>query len=135
MGCSDSKALPNYDEFEIHRKVTKKSLDDFCNVLKIKIDLNILKQDISKLADLNKRLEELRTSSDKFDNDMKKLKDILTKQKESNDKLVLSKEKIVDEMCDESISKRKKFVDNLVKELESMGLNIKDLGIEDLLKF
>jgi hypothetical protein len=134
MGCSGSRAIPTNDEFEIQRKVTKKSLDDFINVLNKKIDLNALKTDLSKLNDLNQLFEDIKLLSDILDVDLKKLKDILAKQKEAKDKLVPGKEKIIEQMSDESVKNRKKFVDNLVKELEGLGLNIKDLGIEDLLK-
>jgi hypothetical protein len=135
MGCSGSRTLAENDEFEVQRKVSKKSLDEFTQILNKKIDLNALKTDISKLNDLNQRFEEIKQSSDKLDVDLKKLKDILAKQKEEKDKLSPAKEKMVEEMHDDSVKSRKKFVDNLINELEGLGLNIIDLGIEDLLKF
>lgn len=133
MGCSGSRNIPKDDEFEVQRIIAKKTLDEFNLILNKKLDLAANKLDASKLKELDEKLEGIRNFNDKFEQELKILKDIFTRQKEKKDKLVQNKEKIIQELHDDSVNHKKKFTENLLKQLESLGFDIKDMGLEQLL--
>ncbi len=134
MGCSGSRSLPKDDEFEIQRLITKKSQDEYFLMMNKKYDFEAIKKDHSKLLEVGQSLSNLKTSYEKYDEDMKKLEEILKKHLEAKDKLIKHKEKIIQDMKRNSELKQKKFVEDTKKHFTSIGVETKELKIDEIFK-
>ena len=134
MGCSGSRSLPKDDEFEIQRLVTKKSQDEYFLMMNKKYDFDSIKKDPSKLLEVGQSLANLKTSFEKYDEEFKKLEEILKKHQEAKDKLIKHKEKILQDMKKNSEVRQKKFVEDMKKQFTTMGIETKELKIDEIFK-